>query len=96
MKKFEINFGGDMFHPSIPNENVALQNSEVPNMSYDNVKIEDMRDNVLYDKSYSGNDKVAAAQHAQLSHMPKVQEIATKMQQLKDAQTGQGKKSFNI
>lgn len=94
MKKYEQNLGANMFMPSPPPQNQALQTTEVPNMQYDNVKIEDMRGNELFDKSYSGLDKVAHLQRTQLSDLPKVKEVARQMQLLKDAQTGQGKKTF--
>lgn len=77
---FEKNYSFSEFVPTAPTENLALQNSEVPNMKYDGATLQDMRDNsVLYDHNFDGLDKQSIVTETLRNEMPKVAETAERM-----------------
>lgn len=98
MKKrmYEVNNAASMFIPSNPALNDALQNTQVQNMDYNQVTIEDMRKSPeLFNTRLSGYDKVADVQRVQRDLMPKVGELSQKLTQLKqidDQQRGRFRK----
>lgn len=98
MKKrlYEVNTAASMYLPSNPALNDALQNTQVSNMEYNQVTIDDMRKSPeLFNTRLSGYDKVADVQRVQRDLMPKVGELSQKLTQLKqidDQQRGRFRK----
>lgn len=95
-KLYEVNTSASLYVPSNPALNEALQSTQIDGMQYTNVTIEQMRDSPeLFNTRLSGYDKISDVQRVQRELMPKVNEYATKMQQLKqqsDLQTGRFRK----
>ena len=91
---YEVNSGVSEFIPTQPALNDALQNTEVPNMAFNKVTLQDMRDNpVLFDNTLSDLDKTAKVQQEIQKTMPEVEKIAQNFKTVKDS-VKNGQKRF--